>query len=93
MRKLRYCALALAIVCTAIPSANGAEIFICNDGRTIELTAANRAKFKDDPCIAEWFKGQKEAAAAEQTKAKEPPNKMMGIPAYCKKPMDCPHLW
>lgn len=83
----------MSIAFVALTPAQSGEIFICNDGRTIELTPANRAKYKDDPCVAEWFKNHKSAVAAEEAKPKEPPKSMKGIPAHCKKPWDCPHLW
>lgn len=94
------CAFALGLMglfCSgffaSLRPAHAGEIFICNDGRTIELTPTNRIKFKDDPCVAEWFKGNQGAVAAEQAKTKEPPKSMKGIPAHCKQRWDCPHLW
>ncbi len=91
MRWLKFGA-AFAAALAVLSPADAGEIFLCNDGRTIELTTANRAKYKDDPCVAEWFKANKDAVAAEQSKTKEPPQKMKGIPASCKKPWDCLHL-
>lgn len=95
MRKLPLIAAALtaAIALSPMPAPMAGEIFICNDGRTLELTPANRAKLKDDPCVADWFKTNKAAEVAEQSKKKEPPSKMQGIPAACKKPWDCMHLY
>lgn len=35
--------------------AQAGEIFLCKDGRMLEVNASNRQKMKSDPCIAEWF--------------------------------------
>lgn len=99
MRTKQFCAFALVIVPAGLighalvtKPARASEIFICNDGRTIQLNASNREKYRNDPCVAEWFKTQKSAVESEKAKATAAPQKMQGIPARCKKPWDCPHL-
>lgn len=54
MRISGVAATVAMIVLTAVP-ARSSEIFICRDGRTIEVNASNRRQLKSDPCIAEWF--------------------------------------
>lgn len=63
MRVAKLCAGMVAFIVWFQPAA-ASEVFICNDGRTLEVTKANREKLKNDPCVAEWFaKNTKKAPA------------------------------
>lgn len=96
MRPCKPFAAAFLLLATAAADESGSqagEIFICNDGRTIELTPANRKNLKNDSCIAEWFKNQQAArTATEKAKAEAPRNRMEGIPSRCRQAWDCPDL-
>lgn len=38
------------------------ETFVCDDGRTLQVTNANREKLALDPCIQKWFASSRTAA-------------------------------
>lgn len=92
MRRIRRLCVAVIAAIWAVAPVHAGEIFLCEDGRTIELDSSNRHKLRDDPCVVAWYKSQKAAADAAKAKASVPPTRMQGIPAHCRQPGDCPHL-
>ncbi len=93
---MRFLALPVAVILAfsaLISPAHADEFYLCEDGRTIQLNASNREKYRNEPCVAEWFKSQKAKDEVEKAKAAAAPiTRMQGIPAFCKQPWDCPHL-
>ncbi len=85
-------AIAIALVGVLSAPTRADEIFVCKDGRTIQLNSSNREKLKNDPCVIDWFKAQKAEAEARQAKSGKAPDKMDGIPPNCRNAWDCPHL-
>lgn len=53
---LCWTAVGLVAVASFESKAIAGETFICNDGRMLQVSAANREKVKDDPCVAEWYR-------------------------------------
>lgn len=64
MRISRFAAGLTALLALTVRVEAG-EIFICNDGRTLELNASNRMALKNDPCVVEWFKNNSKPEAAK----------------------------
>lgn len=87
MRKLLVATCAVSVVLLALPAANisvADEIFVCEDGRTLTVTNANRERLSQDPCVKAWFAGnttlKKAKQEAEKQAAEKGPQSMTGLP-------------
>lgn len=65
----RWPAAGLAAFVILTSDAHASETFACDDGRTLVVTGANRAKLKDDPCVAGWFKQDRERREVRRSRA------------------------
>lgn len=60
-------AAGLAALIMLTSHVHAGETFVCDDGRMLEVTSANRAKLKDDPCVAGWFQKDRERREVRQS--------------------------
>ncbi len=88
MRKSLISSVAIAAVLLSIPFARSSkanEIYVCEDGRTLQVNSQNRQQMMQDPCIQAWFEKngvhKKAVAEAEKKKKETGPQSMVGIPS------------
>ena len=59
----------LAVLAMPSKKAHAAEFYLCGDGRTFELTNANRAQAtKQDPCVTAWYSERQKTVSSKSGK-------------------------
>lgn len=49
------------------------ETFLCEDGKLVTVTSANRETMQEHPCVKKWFTKEAETRAAKAAAAEEKP--------------------
>ncbi len=93
MRTALVISTVVSVVLLSLPAAKPSvadEIFLCEDGRTLQINASNREKLSKDPCVQAWFQGNQtlaqKKAAEEKHNAEKGPQTMVGMPPEAPMP-------